>query len=400
MDLAPTHFDLEILRLTAAVGFLVLSLFCSNVLLLPDRDRYIRLPLAMFFMASAAELLALPVSVLFPTDRPEPAMIALELAEIPLTMVQPYLLWLYVYRLTKDTTQKTVPVRRVWHILPIGFACIVYAYILLLPPSLQAGLRPGAKDLVIWQTIALLGLYGATVLFYALVPIYVFLILRRLRQYRSRLKELFASTEGRELAWAWWLAAAVFIFWIFNLLGIIATELQLSFPGVAMLDSLVAAIIVRFALMWSIALWGTRQRPGLVPPKATAPISGSKPLQFRKYGKSGLSDDRLDRIAAKIEALMQDKKLYLEPDLSLWDLADKIGVTTHYASQALNEKIGLRFFDYVNGWRVRDAADRLRSTDDTILAITYDVGFNSRSSFYSAFKREIGMTPSQYRTAV
>lgn len=400
MDLAPTHFDLETLRLTAAVGFLVLSLFCSNVLLLPDRDRYSRLPLAMFFMASAAELLALPVSVLFPTDRPGPAMIALELAEIPLTMVQPYLLWLYVYRLTKDTTQKTVPVRRVWHILPIGYACIVYAYILLLPPSLQAGLRPGAKDLVIWQTIALLGLYGATVLFYALVPIYAVLILRRLRQYRSRLKELFASTEGRELAWAWWLAAAVFIFWIFNSLGIIATELQLSFPGVAMLDSLAAAIIIRFALMWSIALWGTRQRPGLVAPKATAPISGSKPLPFRKYGNSGLSDDRLDRIAAKIEALMQDKKLYLEPDLSLWDLAGKIGVTTHYASQALNEKIGLRFFDYVNGWRVRDAADRLRSTDDTILAITYDVGFNSRSSFYSAFKREIGMTPSQYRTAV
>ncbi|WP_424973773.1 helix-turn-helix transcriptional regulator [Dinoroseobacter sp. S124A] len=381
----------------------MLSLFCCNVLLLPDRDRDSRMPLALFFMASAGELLALPVSVLFPASPPSFATLALELAEIPLTMAQPFLLWLYVHRLTADRTQPAQPQRLLWHLLPIGFACVVYVYVLLLPPALQAGLYPGAQSLGIWQIIAFAGFYGATAVFYVLIPIYAVLILGRLRRYRTRLKDLFASTEGRELAWAWWLTAAVCVFWLFNLMAILATELALSFPGVGLLDSLTAAILVRFGLIWSVALWGTRQRPGLVPPPARAPETRDPPPPppgpLRKYGHSGLSDDRLDRIASKIDALMQDGKLYLEPDLSLWDLAERIGVTTHYASQALNEKIGLRFFDYVNGWRVREAADRLRSTDATILAIAYDVGFNSRSSFYTAFKREIGMTPSQYRSA-
>jgi AraC-like DNA-binding protein len=151
--------------------------------------------------------------------------------------------------------------------------------------------------------------------------------------------------------------------------------------------------------MWSIALWGLRQRPGIAPPPEKGPAKTEQMLPIRKYGKSGLNDTRLDRLAAKIEALMKEQHLYLEPDLSLWDLADRIGVTTHYASQALNEKIGERFFDYVNRWRIRDATDRLRNTDATILTIAYDVGFNSRSSFYTAFKRELGMTPSQYRAS-
>ncbi|UWR78319.1 helix-turn-helix domain-containing protein (plasmid) [Phaeobacter inhibens] len=58
-----------------------------------------------------------------------------------------------------------------------------------------------------------------------------------------------------------------------------------------------------------------------------------------------------------------------------------------------HEKIGQRFFDYINHWRIQDAKNRLRSSDATILAIAYDVGFNSRSSFYTAFKRELGADP-------
>lgn len=399
MDPSSLNFDQETWRLTAAAGLLVLSAFCGNLLLLPDRDRYIRLPLGLFFIASAVELLALPTSIVFPSDEPNFGTLALELAEIPLTMGQPFLLWLYVYRLTSDTTPMAVPVHLTWHALPIGFACALYLYILALPVPLKAGLRSGAEELGIWHVLALVGLYGATVLIYALVPIYALLILQRLRRYRSRLKDLFASTEGRELAWAWWLTAAVFVFWAFNLMSVLATELNAVFSDTGLFESLSAAVFVRFGLMWSIALWGARQRPEIVSPPNQSQISSIDPLPIRKYGNSGLSDDRLDRIAAKIETLMKEKKLYLEPDLSLWDLANKIGVTTHYASQALNEKIGVRFFDYVNSWRIRDAAERLRSSDAAILTIAFDVGFNSRSSFYTAFKRETGVTPSRYRAA-
>ena len=399
MDPALLNSEQETLRLAAAVGLLAMSAFCANLLLLSDRHLHIRLPLALFFLANAIELLALPASYLLSGDNPEFLTLVFELAEVPLTMVQPFLLWLYVHRLTNDPTRESAKPRWIWHGVPIVFAVALYVYILLLPPSLQAGLQPGVGDLVIWQTLALVGLYGATALFYALVPIYAVLILQRLRRYRSRLKDLFASTESRELAWAWWLAAAVVMFWAFNSIAILASVFDLRFPGANMFESLLAAILLRYVLMWSIALWGTRQKPGIVVPSEPVLADDAQTPPMRKYGKSGLDDTRLDRLAGKIEALMADQHLYLEPDLSLWDLANRIGVTTHYASQALNEKIGERFFDYVNRWRIRDATDRLRNTDATILTIAYDVGFNSRSSFYTAFKRELGMTPSQYRAS-
>lgn len=397
----PTHlnFDVETLRLAAGTGLLVLSAFCGHLLLLPDNHRHVRLPLALFFWANAFQLLSLPASALRGNADPALLHIALELIEVPLTIVQPLLLWLYVIRLTDDPTQEPTRPRWLWHSLPVGFACILYIYILLLPRSLQEGLQPGAENQVVWQTLALIGLYLATILFYGLLPIYAVLILSRLRQYRRRLKDLFASTEEREIAWAWWLAAAVLVFWAFNLITIVASLFDLGVPSAETFDSLLPAIVVHYVLIWSIALWGTRQRPGIVLPPVKDIAATAPAEQFRKYGKSGLSEVRLDRIANKIEALMSEQKLYLEPDLSLWDLAGRIGVTTHYASQALNEKIGERFFDYVNGWRIRDAAERLRTTDATILIIAYDVGFNSRSSFYTAFKRELGVTPSQYRAS-
>jgi AraC-like DNA-binding protein len=95
---------------------------------------------------------------------------------------------------------------------------------------------------------------------------------------------------------------------------------------------------------------------------------------------------------------MSNDLVYRDPNLSLWDLAKHIGVTSAYVSQTLNTTIGSNFFDYINSWRVRDAVEQLQNSDETILVITYDVGFNSRSSFYKAFKREMGTTPSELRT--
>lgn len=397
MDPTYLNFDVETLRLATGTGLLVLCAFCGHLLLLPDKHRQVRLPLALFFWANAIELLSLPASALRGAADPTFLHIALELIEIPLTMVQPVLLWLFVIRLTDDPTREPTRPRLVWHSLPVGFACVVSIYILLLPRALQDGLQPGAEHMVVWQTLALIGLYLSTVLFYGLLPIYAILILRRLKQYRRRLKDFFASTEAREMAWVWWLAAAVLVFWGFNLISIVLSLFDLEEPGADTFGSLLPAIAVNYILIWSIALWGMRQSPGIMlpPPQNIAKVEPTVPV--RKYSKSNLDDVRLDRIATKIEALMAEQKLYLEPDLSLWDLAGRIGVTTHYASQALNEKLGERFFDYVNRWRVRAAANQLRTSKATILTIAYEVGFNSRSSFYTAFKREFGVTPSQYR---
>jgi len=128
-------------------------------------------------------------------------------------------------------------------------------------------------------------------------------------------------------------------------------------------------------------------------------IPGTQPSdqQGEKYEKSALSAEASARITRKLRVAMETDHLHRDPNLSLWVLARHIGASPNYISQTLNEVIGESFFDFVNRYRIEEAKTLLSSSNDTVLAITYDVGFNARSSFYNAFKRVTGETPSHYR---
>jgi len=72
-------------------------------------------------------------------------------------------------------------------------------------------------------------------------------------------------------------------------------------------------------------------------------------------------------------------------------------------SQVINENIGKSFFDFVNEYRVRETKKALadsRSEQFSILGIAMDAGFNSKSAFYTAFKKYTGMTPSQFKEQI
>jgi AraC-like DNA-binding protein len=100
----------------------------------------------------------------------------------------------------------------------------------------------------------------------------------------------------------------------------------------------------------------------------------------------------------KLEAVLTQEKLYKEQDLKLASLAQKISVTTHQLSQLLNENIGKSFSVYINEYRINEACN-LIATDNrlTLEAIGYEVGFNSKSTFYTAFRKVKGMTPASYK---
>ena len=97
---------------------------------------------------------------------------------------------------------------------------------------------------------------------------------------------------------------------------------------------------------------------------------------------------------------MKDDKAYRNPEYRLNDLSSAAGKSLHHVSQVINEKTGMSFSDFVNKFRVEEAKELLVSSKTshfTILAIAYDVGFNSKTTFYNAFKKECGITPTRYR---
>ncbi|WP_297087378.1 helix-turn-helix domain-containing protein [uncultured Draconibacterium sp.] len=122
--------------------------------------------------------------------------------------------------------------------------------------------------------------------------------------------------------------------------------------------------------------------------------------EAKKYAKSSLSDEKSEKLWEKIQEVMKAEKLYTNPEFRLNNLADATGESLHHISQVINEKEGKSFFDFVNSYRIADAKELLISEKGqqfTILAVAFEVGFNSKNPFYNAFKKETGMTPSEFK---
>lgn len=111
-----------------------------------------------------------------------------------------------------------------------------------------------------------------------------------------------------------------------------------------------------------------------------------------------LTEDQAAALTARLEKAMTEERLFVNADLKLTDLARTVGCTTHQLSYLLNNKIGTGFHHYLNGYRI-DLARELITTQDhlTLEAIGMACGFNSRSTFYKAFKKSAGTTPAKFR---
>ncbi len=102
----------------------------------------------------------------------------------------------------------------------------------------------------------------------------------------------------------------------------------------------------------------------------------------------------------KLKHLMEVDKVYLDENITLQSLAEKISISSHELSRLLNKNLKRKFTDYINYYRIEEAKRILadpRKKDVKLIALAYDVGFKTESVFYKAFKKFSGMTPAQYR---
>ena len=117
-----------------------------------------------------------------------------------------------------------------------------------------------------------------------------------------------------------------------------------------------------------------------------------------KYYKSSISPElkvhQSQRLTRKIEA----EKLYLDPDFSLNTLAKAVGLSPHHLSQILNEALGCTFHELTHQYRIAEAKAILDSgTHVKLEQLAFDLGYGSKSTFFNAFKKATGLTPSKYR---
>ena len=98
-----------------------------------------------------------------------------------------------------------------------------------------------------------------------------------------------------------------------------------------------------------------------------------------------------------LDALMNEKQVYTDSNLTLARVARRLSVPARDVSTAINGITGENFSRYINGFRVRRAQNALRETELPITEVMFDAGFVSKSSFNTEFRRITGQTPSQFR---
>ncbi len=119
-----------------------------------------------------------------------------------------------------------------------------------------------------------------------------------------------------------------------------------------------------------------------------------------KYKNSGLTADAGNELTIALNELMQKEKLYRESELKLETLASKLDVPKHYVSQIINQYYNVNYFEYINLLRIEEAKLLLVNVDKksmNIIEIAYTVGYNTKNTFNNAFRRLVGVTPTEFR---
>lgn len=117
-----------------------------------------------------------------------------------------------------------------------------------------------------------------------------------------------------------------------------------------------------------------------------------------KYYKSPISKELKNSKAQRVIEAIEKDHLYLRADFSLQLLAESCGMSTHHLSQVLNEEMGLSFFELTNKYRITEAKRILSTADQApkMEQLAYELGYKSKSTFFTAFKKFTDMTPSKY----
>lgn len=113
-----------------------------------------------------------------------------------------------------------------------------------------------------------------------------------------------------------------------------------------------------------------------------------------------ISNEELAKVVRQLDEEMQTQKLFKNPELSLMDLSRTVGLPGRTISEAVNSSLNKNFFQYINGYRVKEVQEKLRDPKNShlkIMSLAYDSGFNSKASFNRIFKSTTGMTPKEYK---
>ncbi len=295
-----------------------------------------------------------------------------QLQFLPFEFLWLYFSLFYIYVQKISIFHKRKP--SYWTLIP-GIIYIIFSvYLYFQDQTIQLQI-----DDSIWK--ALLDLGGVFYSFYICIK-----ILKWIKKHDEEVKNQYTSPAQNNLRW-------VRYYTLISLALHIVPFLMLPFYGNVYVE-LTIPVVDMIMLYW-LSLRGILQR-NIV--NLVAEEFVETKINIVK-GKN-IAQDNIEEIFKNIECFIVGEKAFVKPNLTIADVAEKVGKHPKYVSGIINSTCNQNFNSYVNGFRIEKAKELLKNINANNLSIegiANEVGFQSKSSFYEAFKKQTGTTPSQYK---
>ena len=220
---------------------------------------------------------------------------------------------------------------------------------------------------------------------------YALLSYRLTIRYKKKIKDRFSYNEDISLNWLRYCIVSIGLIFLSAVIVFgLRDGLNITFP----FNPEYILYIILIILIFYIGYFGIKHENIFT----NSPVTeNKKKTTEEKYKNSGVKSEEAAEKYKHLLQYMQKEKPYLQPKLSLSELAKKLELSTNQLSQIINQHAGINFYDFVNKYRVEEFLHKAENNKNfSLLALALDVGFNSKSSFNYIFKKEKGLSPSQY----
>lgn len=220
---------------------------------------------------------------------------------------------------------------------------------------------------------------------------YVFLVWIGIRRHRKNLESYCSNTEGDDLSWLSYMTTiTLFIVLLVAVFNVFYFDVPL--------DLLISCLML--GSIYLFIYFSLRQKELTVPQFTDSPDILTDNEQSDRSGKALLSEEQLVKLQVKLEDVMAEKQPHLDGNISLMLLAQQLDLSPHQLSYLINRVYQKNFFQFINVYRVEHAKCLLSNQENdhlSMLGIAFESGFRSKTAFNTAFKKNSGQTPSDYK---
>jgi AraC-like DNA-binding protein len=305
--------------------------------------------------------------------------------EIALYMFHPFLLYLYVKTTIGSMPKRGVIILNVVAIVISELFCMSF---LMFPPKERLLFIEGKKLLPLFYLPLIILMTG-----YFFFNIYTGYKL--LKNYKENVLQIYSYREDIDLLW---MRRVVVLFGIICVLifpmGMISYYV---FHSLVFADYLFFVALVVFIFL--IGYWGYQQGNIFSFNNIPGDIEDNTDERQQSHNDTGGDSRQYKEEAKLVTEIMEEKRPYLEPTLTILDLAQMVNMHPHLLSRVINREFHSNFFEYINNFRVEEfkqIAFNPEYKNLTILGIAMECGFNSKSAFNRIFKDTTGLTPGEF----